>query len=114
MKVKRHQLQELIRLITKKVLKEYSSMSASLSTDDAEVDNAETPPADAMSDAEKARAEREKKHDINQKMKDTELKRKSEEADYKRNQMKIQQYRNATKPAIKREQDALKQSLRTI
>ncbi len=58
MKVKRSQLNELIRLITRQVLKEYSSMS---SGDDKESPDTSDKPEDAMTDLEKSRKERQDK-----------------------------------------------------
>jgi hypothetical protein len=69
---------------------------------------------DTMTSAEKAKQRNDQKHDIEQNIKDTELKRKAEYADKERNLLKVKQFDRSIKPAIKREQDQLKQQLRKI
>ena len=62
MKMSRQKLDELIRHITKVVLKEYSSLSGNddSNSDSGTSNNGDTPP-DAMTDAEKRKAERDQK-----------------------------------------------------
>ena len=60
--MKQKQLQELVQLIARSVLKEYSMLSAASSTDKTKVLDPQTdsdPTTDIMTPAEKARADRE-------------------------------------------------------
>jgi hypothetical protein len=76
MKVKKSQLNELIRLITRQILKEYTSMSSTGIGDDSS--SSSDKPEDAMTSAEKARLNRRSKIqtrrelDLAKKEKDTE------------------------------------------
>lgn len=115
--MKQKQLKELVQLISRSVLKEYSMLSAASSNDKTKVFDPQTdsdPTTDIMKPSEKAKASRDQRHDIEQKLKDTEFKRKAELADKERNQLKVKQYDRSIKPAIKREQDQLNTQLRQI
>jgi hypothetical protein len=88
MRVKRQQLRELIRLITKTVLKEYSS-SSSMSNNGAEGDTTETP-VDAMTSLERSKKEREdrKAHLQAVRTADMDLKGTKTQSDYFSQQLK--------------------------
>jgi hypothetical protein len=57
--MKRNQLEELIRHITRKVIKEYTVMSSSTDKTGSPTTDPAAPPVDAMTSLEKAKAERE-------------------------------------------------------
>ena len=65
--MKTPQLQELVRMITRQVLKEYSTMMSTADKMDAAAtgQNTDTPPTDAMTSLEKAKAEQFYQHTKN-------------------------------------------------
>ncbi len=100
MKITRHQLDELIRLITKGVLKEWSSLNGDgTDTDDADPGSANdgAKPMDAMSSIEKLKAQRDakKKQQDQVRTADLDLKSTQRQQDYyvqqgKKNKLDIQ------------------------
>lgn len=83
--MKQSQLNELVRLISKAVLKEFTLMSASSQQNNSTTDMAQdpsAPPTDAMTSAEKAKQEREQEH-----QRQTAIKQQEVELDAKKKEM---------------------------
>ncbi len=108
MKVKRQQLQELIRLITKKVLKEYSSMSSGKDEEETNADGQDTVPVDALSPAAKSKLRREKemarRDDVKQKEKELDVAKK--EMDFQK--QKVDQSKRFAIPNLTKDIQRLK------
>ena len=90
--MKRSQLDELIRLITRQILKEYTSMSSSSEEDDG--GDSPTKSVDDMTPAEKSRAERaeRQKNDADIKDKQRELDSTKTQSDYFKMQVNKNKY----------------------
>ncbi len=70
--MKQSHLEELVRHITRRVIKEYTSMmstSSGLSTGNTDLNNDDTPPTDAMTSNERKRLERQAEIDRQQNIK---------------------------------------------
>ena len=83
--MKTPQLQELVRMITRQVLKEYSTMMSTADKMDAAAtgQNTDTPPTDAMTSSEKAKAERDAKRQADAEMRATKMVIDKQDAFYK-------------------------------
>lgn len=114
--MKKSELNELVRMITRHVLREFQNIDPTSNSsihDSSNTTNPQKKAADSNDEPDLS-DKTDQKHDIEQQMKSTEQDRKTKEADYKRNQQMVTKYRNYDKPAIKKQQDALKQQLRSI
>jgi hypothetical protein len=109
--MKQSQLKELVKHITKSVLKEFTLMSASSQRDNSTTDMAQdpsVPPTDAMTSAEKARDARDKEHQRQQaiKQQSVELDAKKKEMDF--NKRKLDQQKRFDIPNATKELQKLK------
>jgi hypothetical protein len=113
----RKQLDELIRLITRKILREFMNIDPT-SNSDIHSSSSSTAPnvANKIDKNKEADGEDPIKHkqNVQKALKDLEWKRKSKEADNARNQQMVQQYKQVDKPALLKQRNDLKQQLRTV
>lgn len=115
--MKKSQLDELIRLITRQVLKEFMNIDPA-SNSDIHADSSSTAPnaaqksdkSKSMDDADPIDHEK----DVEQGLKDLDYKRKAKEADYTRNVKMAQQYRQVERPALLKQRQYLQKQLRSI
>jgi hypothetical protein len=108
-----YQLNELVRLITRKVLKEFVNIDPATKSIEKMNSDGDTEP-DTPSDMDDAANKRDLKHNAEQGLKNNEFKRKAAEQEYKRNQDMVNKYRQVDKPMLKKERDALKQQVHQI
>lgn len=89
--MKKTDLHELIRYITKNVIKEYSVLSTSSNTSSTGDTDPNAPPTDAMTSYEKLKAEREKEKQHRQDVRTGEMKLKGvkKQSDYFNQQIKM-------------------------
>ena len=110
--MKRSELNELVRHITRHVLKEFSSMSSAVTTDPMAGSSLDpnTPPTDAMTSSEKSRMDRDKEHMRQRqlKQKEQEMKTAKKEMDFQK--QKVDQTKRFSIPTIKSDIDKLKHS----
>lgn len=116
--MKKSQLDELIRLITRKVLREFMNIDPTSNSSIHSSSTSTAPNAGSKeSDASKAEDDVDPidhKHDVEKSLKDLDFQRKAKEADYTRNQKMVTQYRQVERPAIMKQRQDLQKQLRSI
>ena len=112
--MKQRQLQELVQLITRSVLKEYSMLSTASSSDKTKVEDPQTdsdPTTDIMTPAEKARAEREASITKQKELKSTVDAQKSAKRESEMYKQKAGEYDRYKKKELQGKIDTLKKEI---
>jgi hypothetical protein len=107
--MKQSHLEELIRQITRSVLKEYTSMVSSNSSDEIKsTDNDNTPPTDAMTSNERKRMERQVELDRQQKIKQKQVELDASKKEREFNRKKLDRQNRFDIPNAQKELQKLK------